>query len=82
SKILVMGLNTYSEYFKEKIKENNSYFRKIKQRTYKNIERYISKYYLIVKKEYFLGISGTRIFDTSDRRLASILVILGEKREC
>jgi ubiquinone/menaquinone biosynthesis C-methylase UbiE len=79
-KVLVMMLNPCSEYFKEEIKKPDDYFRRIKHIDLKEIRNYISQFYTIIKEENFLGITGRRIFDTSDERYASLYVVTGIKR--
>lgn len=79
-KILVMSLNPESKYFKEHIQNEGSYFRRIKHINLKEISDYISKFYILTKEEYFLGIRGQEIFDTSDKRFASLYVILAKKK--
>jgi len=80
-KILVMMLNPESEYFKEEIKKPADYFRRIKHTDLKEIRVFISQFYAITKEEYFLGIRGQHIFDTSDERYASLYAVVGMKRQ-
>ena len=79
-KILVMVLNPESEYFKEHIQKEGSYFRKVKHTNYREIRNYISRFYNIMKEEYFLGIRGKQIFDMSNRRFASLYVVVGKRK--
>ena len=78
-KLLVMILNPESEYFQEHMQRDDSYFRKVKHTNLGEMRDYISKFYQIVKEEYFLGIKGQEVFDTSDKRFASLYVIIGKK---
>lgn len=78
-KLLAMMLNPKSEYFHEYMQREDSYFRRIKHVDLEEIGDYISKFYQIIKKEYFLGIKGRQIFDSSDKRLASLYVIVGRR---
>ncbi len=79
-KLLVMLLNPQSEFFKEKIKNPDSYINKIKHTDLKKIEKAITEYFSI-KTEYFLGIRGTEIFQSRDSNLASLYIIKGTKKQ-
>jgi len=79
-KLLVLMLNPASEYFKEHFQMRSSYFRRIKHTNPKEIRDHISTLYEIINEEYFLGIKGQQVFDTSDRELASLYVISGQKK--
>jgi len=78
-KLVVMLLNPESEYFKAHMQKEDSYFRKIKHTNLMEIKSYISKFYQISKEEYFLGIRGQQVFDSSDKRFTSLYVVIGEK---
>ena len=78
-KLLVMMLNPESEYFQEHMQRDDSYFRKVRHANLGEMRDYISKFYQIVKEEYFLGIKRQEVFDTSDKRFASLYVIIGKK---
>jgi len=78
-KFLAMLLNPESEFFKEKIKNPDSYINKIKHADLKEIERAIAEYFA-VKTEYFLGIKGQDIFETKNLNLASLYIIKGKKK--
>jgi len=80
-KILVMMLNPESEYFHEHMQREGSYFRKVKHTDLGEIRDYISKVYQITNEEYFLGIRGQQIFDTDEKRFASLHVVTGKKLE-
>lgn len=54
-KILVMALNPESEYFKEHMQREGSYFRKIRHINLEEIQSYVSKFYRIEKKRIFFG---------------------------
>ena len=75
--LLVMMLNPESEYFHKHFQRTDSYFRRIKHTDLKEIEGYIRRFYQIKKEEYFLGIKGQQVFNTFDRRYASLYVIVG-----
>ncbi len=76
-KFVAMILNTKSKYFRSRAERADSYFRLARHRDAKQIEHYISKFFT-TKSEYFLGILGTKVFDTRDKNLASLYVIKGE----
>ncbi|MEK6891927.1 MAG: class I SAM-dependent methyltransferase [Nanoarchaeota archaeon] len=78
-KLLVMMLNPASEYFHEHFQRRDSYFRRIKHTDLGEVEESISRFYQITKKEYFLGIKGQQVLDTSDKRYASLYVLVGKK---
>jgi len=67
-----------SEFFRKKNKNPASYVNRMKHADLKNIERTIAEYFA-VKTEYFLGIKGTKIFQSRDSDLASLYVIKGTK---
>ena len=79
-KILIMLLNPDSEFFREKIKNPDSYINKIKHANLMDIEDVVANYFTI-KTEYFLGIEGTEIFQSQDYDLASLYVIKGNQNE-
>jgi len=79
-KILAMMLNPESEYFKEEIKKPGDYFKKVKHVNPEKIGAHISHFYTITKEEYFLGIRSQNIFDTGDKRYASLYVFVGIKK--
>ena len=78
-KLLVMMLNPESEYFHEHFQRTDSYFRRIKHTDLREVEKSIARFYHITKEEYFLGIKGQQVFDTSDKRYASLHVLVGKK---
>jgi len=78
-KILVILLNSQSEFFKQKIEEPASYVNKIKHTNLKEIEETVTEYFA-VKTEYFLGIKGKKIFQSRDPDLASLYIIKGKKK--
>ena len=77
--LLVMILNPESEYFHEHMQREHSYFKRIKHANIREMRGYISQYYQVTKAEYFLGIRGQQIFDSSDKRFASLYVVIGKK---
>lgn len=77
-KLVAMILNPESDYFKTRAQNKNSYFARIKHLDPKDIENYISRL-LSTRGEYFLGIKGQEIFETCDKKLAALYVIVGTK---
>jgi ubiquinone/menaquinone biosynthesis C-methylase UbiE len=79
-KVLLMLLNPESEFFQGKKQNPDSYVNKIKHTDLNEIEGAVAKYFSI-KTEYFLGIKGTRIFQSRDSNVASLYVIKGAKKQ-
>jgi len=79
-KVLAMMLNLKSEYFKERIKKPDGYFRRIEHKNPREIRDYISRFYTILEEGHFLGIKGHSVFDTKDERYASLYLVVGIKR--
>lgn len=78
-KILAMLLNPQSDFFREKTKKPDSYVNKIRHTDLSEIEQVTAKYFS-VQTEYFLGIRGKNIFETSSSSSASLYVIKGIKK--
>jgi ubiquinone/menaquinone biosynthesis C-methylase UbiE len=78
-KLVVMVLNPESEYFKAHYSKEGSYFRRIKHKNPGELADYVVQRFT-AKTHYFLGIKGERIFDTQDKRYASLFIISGIKR--
>jgi len=79
-KFLAMLLNPECKFFREKSKNPDSYVNKIKHTDLREIERTIAEHFS-VQTEYFLGIRGTKIFQSRDPNLASLYVIKGKERK-
>ncbi len=79
-KVLIMLLNPESEFFKEKMGNPDSYVNRIKHIRLKDIERTVAECFS-VETEYFLGIKGTKTFQSSDPDVASLYVIKGIKKQ-
>ena len=62
-KILVMMLNPESDYFKEHMQREGSYFRKVRHTNIREVADYISGFYEVSRKDYFLGIRGGNIYE-------------------
>ena len=78
-KLLALLLNPQSEFFKEKVREPDSYINKIKHTNLKGIERTIAEYFS-VQTEFCLGIKGARVFQSQDSNVASLYIIKGIKK--
>lgn len=78
-KLLVMLLNTKSDFFKEKIKNPDSYVNKIKHKNPREIEEVIHRYFH-VETEYFLGIRNGEVFQSKDPNRAGLYIIKGIKK--
>jgi ubiquinone/menaquinone biosynthesis C-methylase UbiE len=79
-RILMMLLNPESGFFRERKMVPNSYVNKIRHRNLQEIEAEVAKYFS-VGTEYFLGIEGTRVFQSRDSRCASLYIIKGIKNQ-
>lgn len=78
-KLLMLLLNPESEFFKEKAKDPDSYIRRIKHINLQEIEDAAAEHFS-VKTENFLGIKGTKIFQSRDSNAASLYVVEGKKK--
>lgn len=76
-KLVAMVLNSESEYFKNEILKPGDYFNRMKHLDVQAIKNFTSTFYSIIKSEYFLGIKGHDVFDTVDKKYASIFSIVG-----
>ena len=79
-KLLIMLLNPESGFFKEKTQNPDSYINKIKHINLAEIERTIAEHFS-VQTEYFLGIKGTKVFQSRNSNAASLCVIKGTKKQ-
>jgi ubiquinone/menaquinone biosynthesis C-methylase UbiE len=79
-KLIAMILNPESNYFHKQVAKPGDYFTRMKHRDLHNLIEAITQAYTITKTEYFLGIDGTTVFETSDPRQASMFVIVGTKK--
>ena len=77
-KLVVMALNPKSEYFKAHYSKEGSYFRRMKHKNLGEMVEYIEPRFNL-QTHYFLGIDGDNIFDTEDKRYASLFIINGIK---
>lgn len=80
-RLLVLMLNPDSWYFHEKFNVPTSYIRhNIKHKNLKAIQQRISEYFQIENQEYFLGITPEGIVSSTEKSIASLYVVTGEKR--
>ncbi len=77
--LLAMLLNPKSEFFKDKLRNPNSYVNKIKHTDLKEIERTIAEHFF-VQTEHFLGIKQDEVFESQNPDLASLYVIKGKRK--
>ena len=78
-KLVVMLLNPQSEFFRSKMRDPSSYVQRIKHLDLRAIENAISDGFSI-RTEYFLGIRGGQVFETSRPEWASLYVITGRRK--
>ena len=78
-KLVAMVLNPESGYFKIHYSKEGSYFRRMKHKNPGQMVDCIERCFN-VQTHYFLGIDGERIFDTEDKRYASLFIIKGNKK--
>jgi len=79
-KLLVMLLNTKSKFFREKIKDPDSYVNRIRHTNQKEIEEVIRRYFL-VETEYFLGIQNAEVYPSREQTQAGLYIIKGIKKQ-
>jgi len=75
-KLVAMVLNQESRYFKIHYSKEGSYFRRMKHKNPGQMVDYIGRRFNL-QTQYFLGIDGEKIFDTEDKRYASLFIIKG-----
>lgn len=78
-KLIAMVLNPESMYFKTHYSKQGSYFRRMKNKNLGAMADYIGRRFN-VQTNHFLGIDGEKIFDTQDKRYASLFIINGTKK--
>ena len=77
--LLVMLLNPESDFFKEKLRDPNSYVRKIRHTGLREIEDVIAEEFS-VQTEYLLGVKGDVLFESRDITDAVLYVIRGTRK--
>jgi SAM-dependent methyltransferase len=78
--LLVMLLNPESDFFKEKSRDPNSYIRKIRHTSLREIEDVIAENYS-VQTEYLLGVKGGVLFESQDVTDAVLYILRGINRD-
>ncbi len=76
-KFVALILNPQSLYFQNEILKPGDYFTRMKHLDVKLIKNFISTFYSNITTEYFLGIRGHVVVDTTDKKYASIFAIVG-----
>ncbi len=80
-KLLVLMLNPDSWYFHERFDVPTSYIRNhIKHKNIEEIQQILSEYFKIKNEEYFLGITPQGIVTSTEKSIASLYEVTGEKR--
>ena len=74
-----MLLNPESQFFKRKRSQPDSYVNRIRHENSQQIERTIAKFFDF-ETEFFLGINGDEIFESSEPGWASLYVVKGTKK--
>lgn len=77
-RVMAMLLNPGSAFFKAKQAQADSYVCHIKHLDLSALEATIAEN-LVTESEYFLGISGDRVFVSTDPAVAALYVVRGEK---
>ena len=77
--LLAMLLNPESDFFKKKLRDPNSYVRKIRHTDLVEIEKVIAENYG-VHGEYLLGVKGDAIFESRDVPDAALYIIRGSRK--
>ena len=77
--LLVMLLNPESNLFKARLRDPNSYVRKMRHTDLREIEEVIAENYG-VHREYFLGVKGDAIFESRDVPDAVLYIIKGTRK--
>jgi len=78
-RIIVMLLNPQSDFFKQRVREPDSYVNLIRHTDLREIEDAMRKFFDI-KTEYALGVRDEKIFDSNFEAEAALCVILGRKK--
>ncbi len=77
-RIILMLLNPDSDFFKDRLREPDSYVNLIKHRSLISIEDAVKEFYT-VQTEYILGVKGDRILKSNNPSEAALYVITGTK---
>ena len=78
-KLIAMLLNPESVFFRDRIRNIDSYVRKIRHNDIDEIDRVIAEKFQ-VQSEYFLGVKGENIFESRDAADAALYIIRGTRK--
>jgi SAM-dependent methyltransferase len=78
-KLIAMLLNPESVFFRDRIRNIDSYVRKIRHKDIDEIERVIAEKFQ-VQSEYFLGVKGENIFESRDAAESALYIIIGRRK--
>ncbi len=78
-KVVILLLNPFSEFFKTKRKQKDSYINNIKNENINKITKTLSDYFTIDKKGYYLGVKKDKIFKSKNKNSAILYIIEGVK---
>lgn len=78
-KVIAMLLNPVSAFFKDRFSDPNSYVSRIRHTDLKAIEDVIAERFA-VQTEYFLGVKGNSVFESTDATDAALYIVAGMKR--
>jgi len=79
-RLIAMLLNPSSEFFKTRYATEDSYVRKLRHTDLQELEKSAAEWF-DTQGEYFLGIVGEVLFDSTDPATAALYVIKGVKRD-
>jgi hypothetical protein len=74
-----MLLNPSSEFFRNRYATEDSYVRKLKHTNLQVLEQTAAEWF-VTQGEYFLGVDGEALLDSTDPETAALYVIKGVKR--
>lgn len=78
-RIVLMLINPESDFFKDRLREPDSYVNLIKHKRLDNIEDVVKEFYT-VQTEYILGVKGDRLFKSHSPSEAALYVIAGTRQ--
>lgn len=78
--LILMLLNTESEFVREKMRDPVSYMRTIKHNDLREIETAVSENYDITT-EYRIGVKGNRVFESCEKASAVLYIIKGRRKK-
>ncbi len=79
-RFIAMLLNPASAFYRDKLRNNRSYVRKMRHSDLQEIEAAIKRVFT-VQTEYFLGVNGSIVFESRDPAHAVLYVIQGVRKE-